>query len=209
MHTQLLILANIFSDSQIDQVERLLSASHVDWISDTSTEEHERMMFLDEETASSVFDEIDLILGNTFRNALMPIVAEHFSAASLKFTDIRDGSANKYRVGHRLAIHNDGKGNTENNFIDKRIDCAVILYLNDDYFGGEFVLYNDMSWIEEQNHKDKPLTYGEIVNNSFKTALIKPQRGTIIVVGADVLHEVLPVTANEKIILSWQIQIER
>lgn len=208
MHTQLLILANIFSESQIVQVGRLLSARHVDWMSDTSTDEHQRMMFLREEDSQSIFSDIDLILGDKFRDSLIPLITRHFDANSLNFTDIRDGSANKYMVGQRLAIHNDGKGNTERYFTDKRIDLAVVLYLNDDYEGGEFVLYNDISSIKENNKNKQFLTYGEIVNSASRTALIKPQRGTIIVIGADVLHEVLPISDGEKIILSWQMQIE-
>lgn len=209
MHTQLLILADVFTQEEISKTRALLSKEDIQWLDDSSCAEHQRMMSVDEGTARSVFSIVDSILGDKFRSVLIPRIQQYFYAESLSFADITDGSANKYKVGQSLAIHNDGRGNTDKHFAGKQIDLAIILYLNDDYEGGEFHLYNEISYIEETRANGKLLSYGEIVNSSTKTASIRPRQGTMIVVGANTLHEVAPVTSGEKLILSWQMQIGR
>lgn len=68
-----------------------------------------------------------------------------------------------------------------------------ILYLNDDYTGGETVFYMDDPWYKL--HNLKLLTLDKSENSFYSNCTIKPKAGTLVLFPSHISHTVMPVTS--------------
>ncbi|MEA2427971.1 MAG: SM-20-related protein [Thermoleophilaceae bacterium] len=116
---------------------------------------------------------------------LMPRIGEHFG---LELTEQTDPSFLTYREGHHIPPHPDTRPEAEDRIVRDR-KVTTVTFLNDDYEGGQLVLYGLLGPGTERHGLP-----------------VQAQTGTLVAFRSHVLHEVRPVTSGERqTVVSWYL----
>lgn len=100
---------------------------------------------------------------------------------NLKITNGAGPSITRYLVGQMIGVHRDWE--PEDSYVilnkKKKVDLASIIYINDNYSGGELVFYSDSSG-------EKPYL------------TLKPNAGSCVLFDSGIYHSTLPVKSGVK-----------
>lgn len=176
---------NIFKSETIENLRIFLESTPDEWWVGSSKYFHpeiERNDDIEPEMHNVIFTKIDEIIGSEFR-AMIDYVEQESDGCELydyrKDMDVVVfcGSLTRYRKNQGLTKHTDR--------CDEALNCdlTAILYVNDNYEGGE-LLVDEM----------EP---------------IKMQSGQVVLIGGDTVHEATVLKSGVKYLISWRFRLEK
>jgi predicted 2-oxoglutarate/Fe(II)-dependent dioxygenase YbiX len=132
-------------------------------------------------------DEIDAI-GSKLWDALESQVSKIAKRQVVKEKPELALAYTRYNAGQGLVWHSDGGDGAQTNTSGRQIDVSAIVYLNDDYSGGELSMAKANSKVDD-------------------VFMVKPSTGTLVVIDGAMGHEALPVANGTKYVMSsrWQL----
>jgi|694.fasta_scaffold23176_4 predicted 2-oxoglutarate/Fe(II)-dependent dioxygenase YbiX len=155
-----------------------------------STCEWESVVRNDVDIFSIMTTDIDEIhaIGSKLWNALESQVSKVAKRQIVKETSEAALAYTRYSTGQGLMWHSDGGDGAQTNTSGRKIDVSAIVYLNDEYSGGELSM-------AKANSR---------VNNVF---MVKPSTGDLVIIDGATWHEALPVASGTKYVMSarWQL----
>ena len=110
---------------------------------------------------------------NKINTKLVSTLEEHYKKEVLHYTS---GSIIRYTHGQLIGPHADWdpEDSYVKSFNKKRVDISSILYLNENFIGGELLFCNDKHLIEDINLSVKPKSGLVIFFDSLKVHYTKP-----------------------------------
>ncbi len=174
---------NVFSDETIEKLHVFLKSTPSEWwftIPKNVIGEIERYEDINPELTDVIFSQITVILEREFGlliNRVKNIFPEKLIYDYRRDLGVlvKDGSLTRYRENQGLSRHVDRCEEAPH------CDLTVILYVNDDYVGGE-------------------LTVGD--NTTMKMCA-----GDVALIGGDTEHEAGVITSGTKYLISWRFRL--
>jgi hypothetical protein len=175
---------DLFELETIENLRIFLESTPDGWWMSASRYLHpeiERYDDIEPEIHNVIFAKIEEIIGSEF-NSIIEYVRREFNGHKVydyrKDMDVLvvDGSLTRYRKNQGLSKHTDRCKEAPN------CDLTAILYVNDNYEGGELLV------------------------DGLKP--IKMQSGQVALIGGDIAHEAAILKSGVKYLISWRFRLE-
>jgi predicted 2-oxoglutarate/Fe(II)-dependent dioxygenase YbiX len=120
---------NIISQEEADLIlDTAKSMSEEDWLVYRKTQRHEKDEWLDQILETSKIDKIDRSIFTNISNKIINIISKEYNDKEYRFNDM--DHLYRFQEGDSMKVHHDVG-------MDPTVKFGAVLYLNDDFDGGE------------------------------------------------------------------------